>query len=331
MSGERQAQEKGIAQSLAKLKSDREAQSAAITDDLHRAQAAKALQLPNATATKTPAAKNPLFVKDDKGGIYKADADGTLHPYEPNPNGDGTLIPKAVASAPAVLGAPKAIVPNTPSDAVVDLGGPQTPAQTQGAPAPAKKPEMPKFGQKLVTGTTPTGDRVRMQDTEGADVPDPTGSLGSAAMKTKIAENRTTASNVDKAIAAATAYPDAFGLARGLPVIGDRLDARVDPQGTAARSLVANIGSLKVHERSGAAVSVHEFPRLAPFIPNIYDPIDKILTNLRQMKAEIAKMNMELESVSGAPSEKSKRSPDHSTLSDAEFAAAWKAGKFGTP
>lgn len=326
LSGEREAKAKGVSDAIAQLKAKREADSAQIEDELHKAQTKKALQVPVATTPKPPATKSPLFQKDDKGNIYKVELDGRLVPYEPNPNGDGTLIPK-MTTAPAPTGGLKVITPNAPPDAVVDLAQ----APTPGMPAPAKKPEMPKFGQKLVTGTTPSGDRIRVQDAEGADLPEATTGSGSAAMKMKVAENRTTASNIDKAIAAATAYPDAFGLARGLPVIGDRLDARADPQGIAARSLVANIGSLKIHDRSGAAVSVHEFPRLAPFIPNIYDPIDKILTNLRQMKAEIAKMNMEIESVSGAPAPHSTKTPDHSHMSDAEFAAAWKAGKFGTP
>lgn len=42
---------------------------------------------------------------------------------------------------------------------------------------------------------------------------------------------------------------------------------RVDPKGVDTRAAVADLGSLVIHERSGAAVTASEFPRLAPFIP----------------------------------------------------------------
>lgn len=42
---------------------------------------------------------------------------------------------------------------------------------------------------------------------------------------------------------------------------------RVDPQGVDARAAIADLGSLVIHDRSGAAVTAAEFPRLAPFIP----------------------------------------------------------------
>lgn len=46
---------------------------------------------------------------------------------------------------------------------------------------------------------------------------------------------------------------------------------RVDPQGTETRAALADLGSLVIHDRSGAAVTAAEFPRLAPFIPTVYD------------------------------------------------------------
>lgn len=46
---------------------------------------------------------------------------------------------------------------------------------------------------------------------------------------------------------------------------------RVDPTGTETRAALADLGSLVIHDRSGAAVTAAEFPRLAPFIPTVYD------------------------------------------------------------
>ncbi len=46
---------------------------------------------------------------------------------------------------------------------------------------------------------------------------------------------------------------------------------RMDPAGIATRAAIADLGSLVVHDRSGAAVTASEFPRLAPFIPTEKD------------------------------------------------------------
>lgn len=46
---------------------------------------------------------------------------------------------------------------------------------------------------------------------------------------------------------------------------------RLDPQGVQARAAISDIGSLIIHDRSGAAVTASEFPRLRPFIPRAED------------------------------------------------------------
>jgi len=46
---------------------------------------------------------------------------------------------------------------------------------------------------------------------------------------------------------------------------------RLDPAGVDTRAMIADLGSLVIHDRSGAAVTAAEFPRLAPFIPTAYD------------------------------------------------------------
>jgi len=59
-----------------------------------------------------------------------------------------------------------------------------------------------------------------------------------------------------------------------------------DPGGVSTRAFVADIGSLKVHDRSGAAVTASETPRLKPFIPSIYDSPENAATKLINFKAE---------------------------------------------
>ncbi len=46
---------------------------------------------------------------------------------------------------------------------------------------------------------------------------------------------------------------------------------RLDPAGVDTRAAIADLGSLVIHDRSGAAVTASEFPRLAPFIPTEKD------------------------------------------------------------
>jgi hypothetical protein len=46
---------------------------------------------------------------------------------------------------------------------------------------------------------------------------------------------------------------------------------RADPKGIDARAMIADIGSLIIHDRSGAAVTAAESPRLMPFIPLVTD------------------------------------------------------------
>jgi len=42
---------------------------------------------------------------------------------------------------------------------------------------------------------------------------------------------------------------------------------RIDPSGIDTRAAIADIGSMIIHDRSGAAVTASEYPRLRPFIP----------------------------------------------------------------
>ena len=62
---------------------------------------------------------------------------------------------------------------------------------------------------------------------------------------------------------------------------------RADPEGVDARAGVADIGSLVMHERSGAAVTASESPRLVPFIPLITDDNATALKKLKRMKTII--------------------------------------------
>jgi hypothetical protein len=68
-----------------------------------------------------------------------------------------------------------------------------------------------------------------------------------------------------------------------------------NPDGTATRALIADIGSLKLHDRSGANVTASESPRLVPFIPEITDDADVVRKKLRNFKREYEFVQQEIQ------------------------------------
>jgi hypothetical protein len=62
--------------------------------------------------------------------------------------------------------------------------------------------------------------------------------------------------------------PKATGLKGFAP---DFVLQRMDPSGVDTRAAIADLGSMIIHDRSGAAVTASEYPRLVPFIPRDRD------------------------------------------------------------
>lgn len=61
---------------------------------------------------------------------------------------------------------------------------------------------------------------------------------------------------------------------------------RLDPQGVQTRAAVQDLGSMIIHDRSGAAVSAAEFPRLRQFIPLNTDDAETVKTKLGRFAKE---------------------------------------------
>lgn len=98
--------------------------------------------------------------------------------------------------------------------------------------------------------------------------------------------------NIQNSVKDVLAHPEAFGLQNILP---ETLRQKLDPAGVDARAGVANIGSQIVHDRSGAAVTIGEVPRLRPFIPDItYDDGPAIIAKLRKLDKIMGEMNLEM-------------------------------------
>jgi hypothetical protein len=109
--------------------------------------------------------------------------------------------------------------------------------------------------------------------------------------------------HAQKAITGAAAsigkLSDAIDLLKGLEVAGQKGSKtatgikaytpdialnRLDPEGTVTRAAIADIGSMIMHDRSGAAVTVSESPRLKPFIPLITDNAETALKKLARLR-----------------------------------------------
>ena len=127
------------------------------------------------------------------------------------------------------------------------------------------------------------GFRQGQADQKAAGADKPTKPMPSGMQKAYL-ENRNSLNAVDRAISAHAAYPGAFGLSN---VMGDAVKQRTDPKGVAARAAVADLGSLKIHDRSGAAVTAMEFPRLRPFIPSATDKPEVVKTEAGQLQGDL--------------------------------------------
>lgn len=85
--------------------------------------------------------------------------------------------------------------------------------------------------------------------------------------------------------------PQATGIKGILP---NQILNRIDPNGVAVRGLIADLGSMEIRDRSGAAVTAAEFPRLAPFIPNEKDPPDVMRKKLRGFLNAVQQLNKDI-------------------------------------
>jgi hypothetical protein len=106
-------------------------------------------------------------------------------------------------------------------------------------------------------------------------------------------ENQTALSRVGQALSAVANNGDALGpsnIGPGAWIKNNVLGASGDD--VATRAAIADIGSQIIHDRSGAAVTVSEYPRLAPFVPSPSDRPDVARAKLTRLRALIAEEAM---------------------------------------
>ena len=110
-----------------------------------------------------------------------------------------------------------------------------------------------------------------------------------------IQENMTAMQKIDAAIGALDEQPKAIGgpgswAAYFTGDTGAAVQARNDPEGVKARALVTDIGSLKMHDRSGAVVPEHELKRLRTFLPTVLDDATTAKEKLLNFRREYEMM-----------------------------------------
>jgi hypothetical protein len=69
-------------------------------------------------------------------------------------------------------------------------------------------------------------------------------------------------------------------------LVPDAILQRTDPKGVSTRAAIGDLGSMVIHDRSGAAVTAAEFPRLRPFIPTVSDDPETVKKKLSRFVSE---------------------------------------------
>jgi hypothetical protein len=105
-------------------------------------------------------------------------------------------------------------------------------------------------------------------------------------------ENNAGIAQIDQAIALLRQRPKSMGLAN---LAGDEVRQRLDPDGIKVRAAVANVGAVKIHDLSGAAVTAAETPRLKPFIPMPTDTAEAAIKKLEGLKQQLQNNNSQIE------------------------------------
>ena len=117
------------------------------------------------------------------------------------------------------------------------------------------------------------------------------------AIQTAYLSNHSALSQIDRMIAAVSSRPNSVGIRfKALP---DEVASRIDPEGQETRAIIADLSSLVVHDRSGAAVTISEYPRLKAFLPRLDDNAETVRTKAQTLMAKIQEEQGAIETLYG--------------------------------
>jgi hypothetical protein len=165
----------------------------------------------------------------------------------------------------------------------------------QGPPKPAKVMARPATPQEKAQYGIPADVPAQVKPDGSVDVISGVGARNKqipAKVQQGYIQNNTTLAQIDAAITALKARPQSMGAGN---IFGDEIRQRMDPDGIKTRAAVANIGAVKIHDLSGAAVTAAETPRLKPFIPMPTDTADAAIKKLEQFREQVVNNNNQME------------------------------------
>ncbi|MGE0290417.1 MAG: cell wall hydrolase [Bradyrhizobium sp.] len=222
----------------------------------------------------------PQYVNTERGLMQVPGA--TLPPgFPPAPQlgGQPQMPQQAQPQMPpqgAQQGAQPPIMNADPNRPVQPVQAPQQGMQQPPQAMPPQMPPQPQGAPPAAPQGRPMGGGAILYPNEGREPP--------SAIVTGMLDGASSLRKVDDALGAIRENPDAVGPSKMVQI--GPIANWWQPGGAKARALVADIGSLKIHDRSGAAVSAKEFPRLQPFIPEISDTPQVAETKLRNFRRE---------------------------------------------
>lgn len=264
---------------------------------------------------------------------YGGNVEKALMYYHGGPD-EAQWGPKTHAYAQAVLGRvqgdaqPYQVASNGPTPPPPSIPGYHM--VQQGQPKPEKKTR-PATAQEKAAYGVPADVPAQIRADGSIDV------ISGVAARAKpipakisqgYAENNTAIQQIDKAIELLAKNPNALGVAN---IFGDGLRQRFDPNGVETRAKVANIGAVKLHDLSGAAITAAETPRLKPFIPMPTDTAEAATVKLRQLREQLVNNNSQIEVQYGEDSGYSPLRGASPTMGKASPAASANGGSGKAP
>lgn len=206
----------------------------------------------------------PIYNKDATGAVLDLFSGGV---DVNNPMAQGSITLKKEQAGAQKANAAQSYASGDASRALAD----QRRAVTAAGPSPGRVP----IGYRYAAGAD---GEMRLEPIPGGPK-DPNAQTGKplpASASKGLLENQQNLRRAQTALALiegktigdAKGDKDATGW-KGL--VPNQLLNRMDASGVETRAAIADLGSLVIHDRSGAAVTAAEFPRLAPFIPSAVD------------------------------------------------------------
>ena len=313
--GIQQYQQNAIGQIQAGQQAQQQAKSRQVQQEFNQEmQAANGVESKLAVVGKYSSALGPAATKQYADAITSMRAPKEDAPFVPV--GDLGYLNKQTGQFQAIPKAPGA--PPTPErqtfDALVqEYGGDQTKAfaelQAMLKPQQPQREGNPTEASLAMAAANGDKNAARaLQLLRPQNAPHGNGGMMKMAppsVITGVTQNNRNLRTIDDALAELKTDPNATGYKGFAP---EFLLNRFDPKGTNARAAIANIGSLQIHDRTGAAMTPGEAQRLIPFIPSATDDLATVKKKLFGLRGQIKGIN---DDISQAYSEEYKPLPQY--------------------